>query len=65
MPVAIGFSCYALWTYIKRTRMLLRRDPGPYDDMTGPIALSIILAIAIIVNFFAKLYDFTYGYDTN
>jgi uncharacterized membrane protein YidH (DUF202 family) len=57
MPVAIAFTIYALWMYMKRARMIRRKDPGPYDDDVGPIVLAWMLAIAIIMNFFIKLYD--------
>ncbi len=56
MPVAIAFTVYSLWVYIKRAAMIRRRDPGPYDDRKGPIALAVLLAASIIVNFFVKLY---------
>ena len=56
MPVAITFTVYSLWIYMKRASMIRRRDPGPYDDKKGPIALAALLAISIVVNFFVKLY---------
>ena len=66
----IGLSCmigsYAvqhrilllfLFMYIKRSRMLRAKDPGPYDDKMGPIVLCSMLALSIVINFFVKMYD--------
>ena len=55
MPVAIAFCVYSLWIYMKRASMIRRRDPGPYDDRKGPIALAILLAVSIVINFFVKI----------
>jgi len=57
MPCAIAFCGYSLWMYIKRARMIRRKDPGPYEDRLGPIVLSSMLAISIVVNFFVKLFE--------
>ena len=57
MPVAIAFCCYSLFMYIKRARMIRRKDPGPYEERWGPIILSGILGISVVINFFAKLYE--------
>lgn len=57
LPVAISFCVYSLWMYLKRGTMIKRKDPGPYDDTFGPTFLASILAIAIAVNFFVKLYE--------
>jgi hypothetical protein len=57
MPVCIAFTCYALHTYLKRTAMLLRRDPGPFDDRVGPTVLGGLLIAAIVANFSVKLYS--------
>ena len=37
--------------------MIRRKDPGPYEDRIGPILLSTLLAVSIVVNFFIKIYD--------
>eukprot|EP01036_Dinobryon_divergens_P025650 gene25650-34223_t len=57
MPVAISFCVYSLYMYTSRAAMIRRKDPGPYEDRVGPIVLSSMLALAILVNFFVKLYD--------
>ena len=37
--------------------MIRKKEPGPYEDKFGPIVLSSLLAISIVVNFFLKLYE--------
>mmetsp|Transcript_21150 Transcript_21150/g.46976 ORF Transcript_21150/g.46976 Transcript_21150/m.46976 type:complete len:185 (+) Transcript_21150:157-711(+) len=59
LPVAIAFSAYSLWMYIKRSNMIRRKDPGPYEDRAGPIVLSVLLGLAIFVNFAVKLYAYS------
>ncbi len=57
MPCAIAFCIYSLWMYIKRAQMIRRKDPGPYEEKWGPIILSAVLALSIVINFFVKLYE--------
>lgn len=59
MPCSIAFCVYSLWMYIKRAGMIRRKDPGPYEDLLGPIVLSGMLALSIIVNFLVKMYDYS------
>ena len=58
MPCSIAFCCYSLYTYMKRARMIRRKDPGPYEYKVGPIVLSTILALSVVCNFFVKLYEY-------
>lgn len=37
--------------------MIRRKDPGPYEDRAGPVALALLLAGAIVINFSLKLYE--------
>lgn len=37
--------------------MIRRREPGPYEDRVGPVALTILLVLSILVNFCLKLYE--------
>jgi hypothetical protein len=60
MPVSIAFTIYALHMYLKRTAMLVRRDPGPFDDRTGPTVLGGLLLAAIVSNVSVKLYSVFY-----
>lgn len=57
MPVAIAFCFYALYLFLKRARMIRRKDPGPYEDRLGPVVLSVLLALSIVINFIMKLYE--------
>jgi len=57
MPASIAFCCYSLLIYIKRANMLRDKNPGPYEERTGPILLCSLLGCSIIVNFFVKLYE--------
>jgi len=57
MPVSIAFCCYSLYMYTKRARMIRRKEPGPYEEKMGPIVLSVILALSVVINFFVKLYE--------
>jgi uncharacterized membrane protein YidH (DUF202 family) len=59
MPVAIAFCAYSLWMYMKRAAMIRRKDPGPYEDKTGPILLASMLGASILINFAVKLYDYS------
>ena len=60
MPVAIGFVVYALLSYLKRTQMLLRRDPGPYNDSVGPVILGGVFLTGVIASAFVKYYTIYY-----
>jgi len=60
MPVAIAFTIYALHMYLRRTAMLVRRDPGPFDDRVGPLVLGGILIGAIVANVSVKVYSLYY-----
>lgn len=57
MPVSICFCFYALYVYMHRGAMIRRKDPGPYEEKTGPILLAVLLGITIIANFSVKVYD--------
>ena len=61
LPVAIAFCVYSLWMYVKRSNMIRRKDPGPYEDRVGPVVLATMLTFAILVNFFVKLYSMSTG----
>mmetsp|Transcript_2063 Transcript_2063/g.7975 ORF Transcript_2063/g.7975 Transcript_2063/m.7975 type:complete len:181 (+) Transcript_2063:43-585(+) len=50
LPVAIAFVVYALRQYYARARAIRAREPGPYEDRTGPYALGMILILATVTN---------------
>ena len=37
--------------------MIRRREPGPYEDRVGPVVLTALLVLSILVNMSLKLYD--------
>lgn len=55
LPVALAFSTYAIYQYIRRVRMLKRKAPGPYEDLVGPTILSLFLMCSICGQFCLKL----------
>ena len=60
MPTSIGFTCYALYVYMKRANMIRNKHPGPYEEKIGPIILATLLATTIVINFAIRLYDMIY-----
>jgi len=56
LPVAIAFIVYSMVQYMRRSAMIRRRDPGPYEDIVGPTILTIMLMGSIIIQFSIKLY---------
>ncbi|KAJ1514406.1 vacuolar transporter chaperone [Coelomomyces lativittatus] len=52
--VAIGVSFYALHLFLWRSTKIRNHEPGPYDDRGGPVAIVIILILAIALNFWLK-----------
>jgi uncharacterized membrane protein YidH (DUF202 family) len=61
LPVAISFLCYAMHQYGRRSKMIRRTAPGPYEDIVGPTVLAIVLIISIIAQFSIKLYSLMYA----
>ena len=50
LPVSITFVMHALRQYYVRARAIRRREPGPYEDKNGPVALAVVLAVAAAGN---------------
>ncbi|MEM1010435.1 MAG: DUF202 domain-containing protein [Myxococcota bacterium] len=57
LPVAISFILYSMHTYGKRSRMIRRKDPGPYEDVVGPTVLGVMLMVSILAQFAIKVYS--------
>jgi uncharacterized membrane protein YidH (DUF202 family) len=57
LPVSILFIVYALRQYTRRAGMIRRREPGPYEDVVGPVVLGSALCVSIVANFGLKLYE--------
>jgi uncharacterized membrane protein YidH (DUF202 family) len=51
LPVAIGIIIYALCKFMRRTEMLRRKIPGPYEDEVGPAVVVAVLTVAIVASF--------------
>lgn len=47
----MAIMVYALVIYHWRAHAIRNRNSGPYDDRLGPTMLSVMLLIAVIVNF--------------
>merc|ERR1719356_714103 len=56
LPVSIAFILYAMIQYTRRASMIRRKAPGPYVDVAGPTALTVILMFSIVAQFSIKLY---------
>ncbi len=52
-------SCFStpLVNARRRSSMLRNRLPGPYEDRVGPIVLTVLLVLSILVNMSLKLAD--------
>lgn len=57
LPVAIIFMVYSMRQYGKRSMMIRRRAPGPYEDIIGPSVLAVAVMISIVAQFTLKLYS--------
>jgi hypothetical protein len=42
---------------MRRVRLLQVKHPGPYEDIKGPVVLSIFLMLSIVVQFGLKVYN--------
>mmetsp|Transcript_25288 Transcript_25288/g.53336 ORF Transcript_25288/g.53336 Transcript_25288/m.53336 type:complete len:229 (+) Transcript_25288:145-831(+) len=60
LPVSVAFIFYALYQYLRRTKMIRQKEPGPYVDIVGPTTLTVILMASIMTQFFVKLHAFMY-----
>ncbi|KAI0280256.1 hypothetical protein BGY98DRAFT_914883 [Russula aff. rugulosa BPL654] len=49
--ISIGILVYAYALYQHRITMIRRRDPGPFDQIAGPVIISAFLFFAMLANF--------------
>jgi len=54
--VALSVLGYALYTFHWRAARIRNRDPGPYDDRYGPAVMCGILLLAVVINFYLRLF---------
>lgn len=52
---SVIFAVYALYLYLWRAGMIRAKNPGPYDDLYGPIALTLVFLLAMMLSLFFKL----------
>jgi uncharacterized membrane protein YidH (DUF202 family) len=57
LPISIGFCVYALSLYMQRNNRLRRKIGGAYNNDYGPIAITTILAVALLSYFGITLFD--------
>lgn len=60
LPIALAFTCYAIWQHARRIKMIRVKHPGPYEDLLGPALLAVALMTAIVAQFSLKLYSVWY-----
>lgn len=48
-PVAMALMLYALYMYRKRSAQVLRRENVRYDDQRGPVLLTCMLLVVLVV----------------
>jgi len=58
LTMALRFVAFLLHIHVdaRRSSMIRRRAPGPYEDITGPTVLGIVLMLSILAQFSIKLY---------
>lgn len=57
-PVSLFIMAYALFTYEWRSRFMHKKQIGFFDDKVGPITVSILVLLTLIVIFVVALIDF-------
>lgn len=57
LPISELFIGYALWTYLWRTDRIKNRFEGRWDDPLGPVILTFVLIIALVIQFFITIRD--------
>lgn len=53
--VSIGIMVYGYALYQHRITMIRRRDPGHFDQITGPVIISAFLFFALLANFILRV----------
>lgn len=54
IAVSVLFAVYALYLYFWRAGMIRVRDPGPYDDLYGPVILVVVFLFAMLLSILFK-----------
>lgn len=58
LPVALFIIFYALRTYLYRAEKIKTRDADRWDDPFGPIILTSLVILALVVQFIIKVSRF-------
>jgi hypothetical protein len=53
--VALMFMAYSLYMYRKRSNQIMRRESSRYDDQRGPVLLTALLLLVMMVSFVLTL----------
>ncbi|KAI1797025.1 hypothetical protein LXA43DRAFT_1089548 [Ganoderma leucocontextum] len=53
--LSIGVVVYGYAVYQHRITMIRRRDPGHFDQITGPVLISAFLFFAVLANFIIRV----------
>jgi uncharacterized membrane protein YidH (DUF202 family) len=61
LPVALLIDVYAIVTYVWRSRLIRTRSSERWDDPMGPVLLTGLLVLALLVQFFLKLAEVLKG----
>ncbi|CDO71841.1 hypothetical protein BN946_scf184939.g65 [Trametes cinnabarina] len=55
--LSVAVLVYGYAVYQHRITMIRRRDPGHFDQITGPVAISVFLFFAVLANFIIRVRD--------
>eukprot|EP00123_Amoebidium_parasiticum_P018194 comp24129_c1_seq1/m.43808 comp24129_c1_seq1/g.43808 ORF comp24129_c1_seq1/g.43808 comp24129_c1_seq1/m.43808 type:complete len:632 (-) comp24129_c1_seq1:563-2458(-) len=51
IPVALVFLIYSAYTYYWRDFKIRTRDPGPYNTVAGPILITSVFVLSLVLNY--------------
>lgn len=55
LPIALIFVVYPLNTFVWRNNKIRNRDTSRWDDPVGPVIITVLLIIALSIQFFMKV----------
>ena len=55
LPVSLLFVLYAIVTYVWRSRLIRTRSSDRWDDPVGPVVLTVLLIIALVIQYLLKV----------
>ncbi|PCH42045.1 hypothetical protein WOLCODRAFT_137659 [Wolfiporia cocos MD-104 SS10] len=53
--ISVGILVYGYAVYQRRISLIRKRDPGPFDQIVGPVLISACLFFAVLVNFILRV----------